>query len=276
MNILEPILARSPIRVQTASDMKYYGLTENRYDALPSGRHQFLSDNERKASRTDYKYFDYYINDIGFRDLYPSPHDHNVIGFFGCSLTFGEGLDTPDNFPAKISSHYGTGCLNLGLSGSTAKRVALTFAAAAKIWRMRLAVIVLPAWTRALHVDEQGCFKNLHLNFKSDDRLREQYIKIINDRQLIYESRDAIEQIQLNAWLRQIPIVLTSWETITHELIRELTNSTAPLYELWNLNAPHNPDDYARDNSHPGPNLVNRFKDQLIHHIDTNNLIKPL
>lgn len=276
MNTLDPILARSPIRAQTPSDMRYYGLAENHYDALTPGRHQYISNSERQNSRQDYKYFDYYINDLGFRDVYPSQNNPNVMGFFGCSLTFGEGLDTPDNFPHKISQHYGTECLNMGISGSTAKRVALTFAAAAKIWRMRLAVVVLPAWTRALHIDERGCFKNLHLNFKSDDRLREQYLKIINDRHLLYETRDAIEQIQTNAWLRQIPLVITSWETLTHDLIRELTNSTAPIYQLWNLNAPHDPDEYARDNSHPGPKLVNRFKDQLIHHIDTHKLLRPL
>jgi hypothetical protein len=271
--ILQPVINRSPTLARVPQDMRPYGLLGGRYDYLAPGHYQFLSDHERENSRADYAEFQYHINDLGFRGGYPDPSNADILGFFGCSMTFGEGLDTPDNFPHVVSEHLGLDCLNLGLPGASARRVALTFAAALRIWPMRLAVVTLPSWTRTLYMDEQGYLKNLHLNYASKDKLREDYLRFVNDQHLLYESREAVESIMVNAHLHGVTVIMTSWESITYEMIRAITHTDPPLYQLWDSGSSRNPDDYARDNAHPGPRLTRRYALQLIRHIRNNNLL---
>lgn len=270
---LKPVLMRSPTQASLPEHLRPYGLMGGRYDYLDPGYHDYISDFERENSRSDYKPFGYNINDIGFRGAYPATNGTRTLGFFGCSMTFGEGLDTDENFPDMICKHYAHDCLNLGLPGASARRVALIFAAAVRVWSMRLAIVTLPSWSRTLYMDEHGYLKNLHLSYKSQDALRENYLRFVNNQHLLYESREAIESIMVNARLYQVPVIITSWETMTSDMIRALTGTNPPSYQLWDLTAPRNPDDYARDNAHPGVNLTRRQASKLVGYIDNNNLL---
>jgi hypothetical protein len=61
------------------------------------------------------KTIDYRVNSDGFRCDH---FDHRPgIAFFGCSHTYGVGLNEPDTWPYKVASHYNTQCWNLGAPG---------------------------------------------------------------------------------------------------------------------------------------------------------------
>jgi hypothetical protein len=272
MNLLKTILSLSPTLAKTPRDMWPFGLLNSNGHLTP-GVHKFLSNFEEENYRVDYPEFHYVINDLGFRDPYPATGNENVMGFFGCSLTFGEGLDSSTNFPHKISKHYGHECLNLGIGGSSARRTALIFNAAIRVWKMRLAVVTLPGWNRTLYVDELGKLRNLHMNFLTQDDILENYIRFANDTYCMFETREAIESIQANAKLCNVPVIMTSWETFTWELATAITGEQTPLYEMWSPDAVYDPEEYARDDSHPGVRLVDRFTRRMIDYIDKNNLL---
>ena len=120
--MLESLRHRSPVTAKNTSDLKYYsnyhnGNTDQGY--MPEqGIHKFLNKNEQAQSNPNYKEFNYNINDIGFRDQYPSADTKNLFAFFGCSMTLGEGLPTEDNFPHLVSKHFNKQHFRLVLSNS--------------------------------------------------------------------------------------------------------------------------------------------------------------
>jgi hypothetical protein len=120
--ILEELAKRSPCRASSPLDMLYYSNLHNKAGlemGFPGiGTFKFLNEAERFRSKKKYKEFNYVINEMGFRGDYPNPGKKNVMGFFGCSVTFGEGLPEEDNFPYQVSEYYKKDCLNLGMCGA--------------------------------------------------------------------------------------------------------------------------------------------------------------
>ena len=74
----------------------------------------------------------YVINEYGFRDTWkPEPNKSN-IAFFGCSVTFGEGLHTPQLYSTILANKLKMNRYNFGIPGAGSLRIARTFFKKAK------------------------------------------------------------------------------------------------------------------------------------------------
>ena len=261
---------RSPALAKLPSDLLPYSNYFNNYvdqGVTPEpGVHKFLNVAEDERSDPNYKLFDYYINDIGFRDPYPIS-DSKVFGFFGCSMTFGEGLASEDNFPAVLANKFNIPCLNLGLPGIGAHRVAQIFAAAANVWTIDTALVTLPNWARFHYVDSHNDVKSIDLPYSTKDRecelVRMSMLREFSDQYMLSASKDAINYIITVAKLKNIKLILTSWDPDVSRMIEYTTGYSAPHYNLWEPGAPRVPGDHARDGTHPGVNIINRYVDKI-------------
>jgi hypothetical protein len=269
--MLDSLRIRSPITAKNPADLKYYsnyynGNTDQGY--MPGfGVHNFLNKNEQAQSNPNYKDFSYYINDIGFRDQYPTKETPNLFAFFGCSMTLGEGLDTKDNFPYLVSNHFKKQHLNFGLPGIGASRIALIFAAAVNVWHIETAVVTFPNWARFHYVDTNNNMKLIHLPYSIDNKecetVRQDILNDFSDQYMLSATKDAINYIIMIAKLKNINLILSAWDPDVSRMIETITGYNVPRYNLWDPSKQKHPDDFARDNIHPGTNLVNNYVEKL-------------
>ena len=273
--ILEEISKRSPLRSSTPADMIYYSNLHNKAGlemGFPGiGTFKYLNKPEELRSKKKYKEFSYTINDIGFRGAYPDPSATGLMGFFGCSITFGEGLPEEDNFPYQLANHYSKECLNLGMCGASAHRIALIFQAATRIWDMETAIITLPNWGRFNYVDQENNFLSIipphHHASTEGEAVRLSMVKHFSDQYLMSATRDAASFIVSIAREKNIKLILGSWEQGTREILRAGLN-----YEAAAFN--YNPKiETARDNCHPGPIACADYTNTIKHYIDNNKYV---
>jgi hypothetical protein len=282
--MLESFRHRSPITAKEPSDLKYYsnyynGNTDQGYMPGP-GTHKFLNKNEQSQSNPNYKEFSYYINDIGFRDHYPAKDTKSLFGFFGCSMTLGEGLPTEDNFPYLVSKQFNKQHLNFGLPGVGAYRIALIFAAAANVWDMDTAVITFPNWARFHYVDTKNNMKLIHLPYPIDNEecesVRHDILNDFSDQYMLSATKDAINYIVMVAKLKNINLVLSAWDPDVSRMIETITGYNVPRYNLWTPSEPTRDGDFARDKIHPGTNLVNLYAEKLKQTIQEKNYVAAI
>jgi hypothetical protein len=269
-DIEEGLAIRSPALAKQPADMlpysNYFNNCVDQGLTPGPGIHKFLNIAEEERSDPKYKLFDYYINDIGFRDPYPTT-DNKVFGFFGCSMTLGEGLPSEDNFPSLLANKFNIPCLNLGLPGIGAHRIAQIFAASANIWNIDTALVTLPNWARFHYVDSQNDAKSIHLPYPTKDRecelVRMAMLREFSDQYMLSASKDAINYIITVAKLKNIKLILTSWDPDVSRMIEYTTGYEAPHYNLWEPSVALVSGDHARDGMHPGVNIVNRYVDKI-------------
>ena len=266
---------RSPLRSSTPADMIYYSNLHNkagREMGFPGvGTFKYLNKPEEDRSKKDYKNFSYEINDMGFRGSYPNPSTTGLMGFFGCSITFGEGLPEEDNFPYQLSQHYGKECLNLGMCGASSHRVALIFQAATRIWNMETAIVTLPNWGRFNYVDQENNFLSIipphpHASVEGE-AVRTAMVKRFSDQYLMSATRDAASFIVSIAREKNIKLILGSWDHETREILKAgLDYDAAPFIYSVNIET-------ARDNVHPGPIACAEYTTTIKHYIDNNKYV---
>ena len=269
-NILNEISKRSPLLAKSPEDMLYYSNLHNRAGlemAFPGvGTFKYLNTAEEQRSKKDYKEFSYEINSMGFRGKYPDPSEKNLLGFFGCSITFGEGLPEEDNFPYQLAAHYNKKLLNLGMCGAGAQRIALIFQAATRIWNIETAVITLPDWGRFNYVDKENNLLSIlppHPHSSPEgEKVRNSLVKYFSDQYLMSATKDAISFIISIAREKNINLILGSWELGTRNIIRASTNYEAAPF-IYQVSV-----ETARDNVHPGPLACAKYTDVIKHYID--------
>lgn len=279
-DILTNIKERSPFLAKTPADMLYYSNGHNVSTGIQSapepGSHFKLNDCEK--INPNYKYFEYYINDIRFRDPYPSPDSDNIMGFFGCSFTFGEGLDTNDNFPIRLSNTFNKQCLNLGKPGASAHRIALIFAAAANIWKMDTAVFTLPNWGRFHYVASDNKLKSIHPPHVASDTeceaIRVSLLKNISNQYLMSATKDAINYIVTVAKLKNIKIIIGSWDPEVVKIVKETINYQGVQFSILKQGEVMTENHYARDRIHPGISQVTDYCNNVAEYIKNENYVK--
>jgi hypothetical protein len=282
--MLEALRLRSPAVARVPEDLKYYsnyhnGNTDQGYMPAPVV-HKFLNKNEQSQSNPDYKDFEYYINNIGFRDAYPPKETKNLFGFFGCSMTLGEGLASEENFPHLVSSHFNKQHLNFGLPGIGAYRIALIFAAAVNVWDIETAVVTFPNWARFHYVDTDSNMKLIHLPYSIDNKecetVRNDILNDFSDQYMLSATKDAINYITMIARLKNINLILSAWDPDVSRMIEKITGYNVPRYNLWTPGEPPKPGDFARDKIHPGTNLVNIYVEKLKQSIQEKNYVAAI
>ena len=280
---LEGFKLRSPALAKVPEDLFYYSNLYNKTfdhgNIMPKpGIHKFLNHGEEARSDLTYKEFFYYVNHLGYRDPYPTAGDKDIFGFFGCSCTFGEGLDSADNFPAVVSTHFNKKCLNLGQPGTGAYRIGLIFAAAANVWNMDTAVITLPNYARFHYVDLENRLKSIHLpwdtRYDETEKIRINMLDNFSDNYLLSQIADTVYYIAAVAKLKNVNLILSAWDPNVTNIIKAVLNYEVPSFNFWTPGVPLIDGDLSRDTIHPGINIVNNYIKKLKDSIVNKHYVK--
>ena len=95
----------------------------------------------------------YYWSNLPFHDHFNDldlRNDKNAIGCFGCSFTYGAGLQTQDTWPFLLEEKTNTNCLNFGTVGAGIDSIYLNLKASAVDYKFKKVVILLPGFNRRL------------------------------------------------------------------------------------------------------------------------------
>jgi len=279
---LDPIFL-SPYNINTLEELTEYSsfhklLADNlkRKFNIPEDtlnwEYPYIRKEEEKNFNSDP--WTYTINQYGFRDIWRQKAKRPNLGFYGCSYTYGEGVESKKHWTTLVSNRFKFNKFNFGIGGSSALRVARTFVATNRVLNLTHAIILLPSmnrvdysfiydkqnrnWTRSVgllpainpeygtrHGEEGLLKKHKEIYTAFDDNLF-----IMN---LIY----AVSMITESARANNVKIVFATWCAET-------------LYTLDKINAPNlypnvglNLKDYARDGAHPGPITNQIFTDNI-------------
>jgi hypothetical protein len=250
----------TPNCVESFKDLIPYGaLPVERFNNLTkngklSGPYQlkYIQEGEKDNWNSDPWY--YTLNSYNFRDEWNLDDPRKRIGFFGCSFTFGEGIEASKQFTNIVGNHFDLNVFNFGAGGAGVEKVAWTFSAIANHVDLDYAVVTLPAWYRQLHIDSESHLINLipaypHVGFK---KLCKTLTELDDD---FYITRfcSQVTWIKDIAKYKGIKILFSSWDHTANTMCREmLPNDTINPF-------PNIDDKCARDNMHPGT------KSQLAH-----------
>lgn len=273
--LIELIQPKTALASKVPLDMRqfssHYNRTTLEQAMPPPGKHKWLNGAEEMRSKKDYEEFYYSINDMGFRDAYPGPDQSNILAFFGCSFTFGEGLPSKKNFPYMLAHKTGQQMLNLGMPGTGAHRIYLTMLAASNIWNIDTAVVTFPNYSRFHYVDNAGNLLSIipphPIEPKDVNKVRLSLLKSFSDSYFISQTRDAVQSIILLAKLKGIKLILGSWDMHTRTMIKKCFN-----YEPANY-IPNTKSETARDNIHPGPTAARDYTKELTKFIKENRYV---
>lgn len=272
---IDNLKKKNPYNAKNTNDILYFSNMYNKHSLNKNypepGKHEFLNEPERKQSKKDWPPFYYHINECGFRDQLPEQDDKNIIGFFGCSITFGEGLDSKDNFPMLLANDLNMSYLNLGQPGLSAENVAVIFEAAANIWDMKIAVVTIPVWSRFMYMEKSGYLNTIIPSYaqapgESED-VRKAVMMNFSDNHLMYAFVRSVNSIINVAKNKGIKLVFGTWHEEAQQILREVFGYEAPnLHNDYTLTT-------ARDNSHPHPDSCYKYYESLKEQIDKGGFI---
>lgn len=200
----------------------------------------------------------YHVNEMYFRNEFDLSTNKVRAGFFGCSFTFGEGIDYKNTFVNLISQQFDFSPFNFGIGGSSIERVARTFSAAVKFIEFDIAIFTLPSWERQFYTEESKIINLIpgwpHKGFEKICKLYTKH----EDEYYITRAVTNINWIMDIAKYKNIKIILTSWDHPTNELCKcmHLENTLDPFPNIDNK--------CARDDMHPGIKSQTAHADQII------------
>jgi hypothetical protein len=274
----------SPYNVKSLAELVEFGNFAGPMAADIKNRHGITQDSlnwkytyirKEEAPNFDKDPWQYTINQYGFRDVWRNKAKRPNIGFYGCSNTFGEGVESSKHWTTLISKHYNMCKYNFGIGGASALRVARTFVATQQVLNLNYAVILLPSLHRVdyAEISENGATEMQMLPWKNPNFSKSQEKKWTD----IYATYDnsmfimnliyAVSMITESAKAHNVKIVFSSWCGET-------------LYTLGKINAPNlypnlalKTRDHARDGEHPGPESSKLFAEKLSYWMEQNQLL---
>ena len=274
----------SPYNVKSLAELVEFGNFAGPMAADIKNRHGITQDSlnwkytyirKEEAPNFDKDPWQYTINQYGFRDVWRNKAKRPNIGFYGCSNTFGEGVESSKHWTTLLSKHYNMCKYNFGIGGASALRIARTFVATQQVLNLNYAVILLPTLHRVdyAEISENGATEMQMLPWKNPNFSKSQEKKWTD----IYATYDnsmfimnliyAVSMITESAKAHNVKIVFSSWCGET-------------LYTLGKINAPNlypnlalKTRDHARDGEHPGPESSKLFAEKLSYWMEQNQLL---
>ena len=274
----------SPYNVKSLAELVEFGNFAGPMAADIKNRHGITQDSlnwkytyirKEEAPNFDKDPWQYTINQYGFRDVWRNKAKRPNIGFYGCSNTFGEGVESSKHWTTLLSKHYNMCKYNFGIGGASALRVARTFVATQQVLNLNYAVILLPSLHRVdcAEIRENRAtemqilpWKNPNFSKSQEKKWTDIYATYDNSMfimNLIY----AVSMITESAKAHNVKIVFSSWCGET-------------LYTLGKINAPNlypnlalKTRDHARDGEHPGPESSKLFAEKLSYWMEQNQLL---
>jgi len=258
---LKPI---SPSCTRIVKDLVPYGKFYPRdfIDKIGDSDHfyiDYLCDAERdNISSGKYSNWKYYFNQYNFRDEWHFDR-RKKIGFFGCSFTFGEGIDSKDTFVQIVGNELNYSSFNFGIGGASQERILRTYMAALRVIDFDIVVVTLPTPIRQMYVSDDGEIVNL-IPMHNEDAYTKVGKELTRLTDTYYYNKELtnINTFKMLADLKGIKILIGSWDHPTVELVKQTMPSIA-LDPFPNIDKHE-----ARDNQHPGPISQKTYARQIM------------
>jgi len=271
-SIYDRFIKSTPVQIKNLNDLKkYYGLNLFTNDEFKSKRlkepDNYIELSYLMPAESEFVTEDswkYTINPWNFRNYWNFDDPRPKIGFFGCSFTFGEGIDTQDTFVDIVSKELDLNPFNFGTGGSGIERIARTISAVTNLIDIEYAVITIPTWHRMLHIDEDGNLINIvprvaHSRFKElSEKLTsfEEEFYVVRALSYLNWIHDVLSQ--KNIAQRNIKFLFSSWDHPCNYLCKKIFSENT-------INCFPNIDNKeARDRLHPGVKSQRAHANQII------------
>lgn len=212
----------------------------------------------------------YKINRHGYRGE-DWPFNRRSIGFFGCSFTFGIGVE--QSISDRVQEKLSIRCINLGLPGASPILVLKTFISFLKLHPIDFAVITLPPISR-IHRPVYDS-KILSWNYESflpdwippcNNKIYTVAYEFFTEDTSAAYLYDYINSIETLANYFGTKILWSSWDIETQNFLIDIAGTKKI------IQTDYGDMDKARDNMHPGPKSVEKWAGNLSQEITTNFL----
>jgi len=259
----------------------------NRYTQFTSYSEQTQTIRAIEDKKTQLKFEDvrYYINDYAARGNWSinTPHtDHIKIAVFGCSFTFGVGIDEEATWHALVKKQLKTDkpiqLINLGYPGGSITKALKLFKFLTDVYTIDIAIFLLPThWREEYpeHVNKLGTsFHNFIPNVNPHGLLLhkwEEFYMFATEQTQIYNAVRAVSHIDAIAQSKNIETYFSTWDFPLYNYLKSnyLTKKQLlPYYEFLE-NHKGIKDGFARDGNHPGPLSNEHFANQILEHLTT-------
>lgn len=234
---------------------------------------KFMDEEEKYSSEDNIKLnpilhdWNYEINTSGFRGKWDLNSDVIKIGFFGCSITLGQGVVENDIFSSVVEQYYidKVQSLNFGTTGASIQRVAKIISASSNLIDFDVGVITLPPSTRFAFIDHSaGMLTDLLPDQQNSLEYKSLYNILTQDDFDMYAC-DAIQWMK--AELKGKKILYSSWCPYVYEILKNLVDKEN-LLPLFPMN-----DNCARDNIHPSSACHKIYAEYIIQRLDDLNWV---
>jgi len=211
-----------------------------------------------------YPNFMYYGNSLGFRGT-QEPLEQVDHCYYGCSMTYGEGVPFEGIWSNRLDQLLGTTSNNFGIGGSSVEESMLMFLATSRLVKMKRAVFLFPDYHRktvciSRRENVRDCiYWNLLgvENWKNRPDI-DPYLRNLRDAHGAHFRhpgvhhmdffRTVVQHIQYVAELRGIEVVMGTWNENSAQMLRHMKD-TDPSLKISNWTPMV---DAGRDDCHPG------------------------
>lgn len=217
----------------------------------------------KKEENADSDPWLYSVNKHGYRGSDWSMN-RNVVAFFGCSITFGIGVE--QDLAGVVQKKINTECINVGQPGASALTVLKTFSTFLKYYPVNTAVITLPSLRRVYYPTYENYdngrwnYQNLLPNYIPEHQkdIYNTAFKFFNENTCSAYLYDYVQMAETIAAISNTKIIWSSWDRETLDFLKVIIDNQEPI-PVGDLSV-----DIARDNLHPGPKFVETWSDIII------------
>ena len=204
----------------------------------------------------------YQINRYGYRGENWS-FNRQSIGFFGCSFTFGVGVNKSvgDYVQEKLS----VDCINMGQPGASAITILKTFTNFIKFHPVDFAIITLPSFSRVYYpvYDSKLSswnYGSLIPNWVAPDmnKIHKAAYKFFSEDTNAAYLYDYIQAAENAASISKTTILWSSWDHATSDFLKLIVDANKIIF-VGNIGL-----DKARDQMHPGPRSVEQWSSNVV------------
>lgn len=264
-----------PCNVKTIEELRHYTAGVHPPRSSSPYRTKFQSTHEESESAKNIKNdpakwdWEYYINEYGFRDPWRLETNTKKIGFFGCSVTFGVGVDSKCTFSNLVEQAYGSTfveSINFGIGGSSIQRMAKLVSSAIKVINFDAIVLTLPTTDRFLVLDNENRFADMVPRFTRHtvENKYEAFYKNFTQADRDMYATDYIHWMLAELKNLNIKVLWSSWDSPTYRHLQEIIKPEYLLPYMAFI-------DRGRDNGHPGNLTVARYAENIVDRLGTFN-----
>jgi len=211
--------------------------------------------------------FRYNNNEFGFRG--PGPWPTVDTNYYGCSITYGQGVPWEAVYTNKVDQHFGWTSNNFGISGLGIQEMTNLFLVTSKLTNAKRAVFLFPnlrRYTMAFQQGDEISYSNLNDNIPDRDQdpirwdLSELYHKL-PEAHFMDNFKNCVATILYVARLKGMKVYFSSW---LEEFIIFLLKEWTKLYDYAAVSNRMDICHKGRDKSHPGILTHDKFARDLI------------